>query len=265
MKFKSSAELKRLARGQLIGKYGISITALMIFASVMFCIEIPIVIIFEITFLNSAAYLLYVYLIVLIVTLLLSVLYIGYAKFFLNVSRNKDYCLKDILWGVTHHPDKIIIITFLLMVISYACMAPALLYYYIFYKTYSLPAVLIAILLYVAAYVVIIMITLRYSLVFFILVDNPEKSPLWALRESRLMMVGHKGRLFYIYLSFLGYALLGLLSYYIAFLWIAPYMAVTFSYFYMDLKGELSEPIHESSSDTSLTNNYTTNNLSNMQ
>ncbi|MBR1780745.1 MAG: DUF975 family protein [Oscillospiraceae bacterium] len=48
----------------------------------------------------------------------------------------------------------------------------------------------------------------RYSMAPYILLDNPEISPLEAIRRSKKMMAGHKGELFVTELSFFGWGLL---------------------------------------------------------
>lgn len=52
-------------------------------------------------------------------------------------------------------------------------------------------------------------------------------------------MEGNLGRLFYIELSFIGLALLGLLSCGIGMLWVTPYMMQVSVNFYRSLTGEL--------------------------
>ena len=54
-------------------------------------------------------------------------------------------------------------------------------------------------------------------------------------------MKGHKGRLFYIVLSFLGMDILVLLSLGIGSLWIMPYQSQTYTLFYLDITGQLPE------------------------
>lgn len=48
----------------------------------------------------------------------------------------------------------------------------------------------------------------RYSQAFYILADNPEKGVMECINESKAMMDGNKGRLFYTELSFFGWLLL---------------------------------------------------------
>ena len=81
-----------------------------------------------------------------------------------------------------------------------------------------------------------IVAALRYSMSIYILHDNPEISGMDALNRSKEMMDGFKGRLFGLYLSFLGWAILCLFTLGIGYLWLIPYMKVTEANFYEDLK-----------------------------
>ena len=77
----------------------------------------------------------------------------------------------------------------------------------------------------------------RYSQAMYLLVDDPKKSPIQCLRESRLLMQGHKGELFGLDLSFLGWYLLGafpVLGYAVQ-LWSRPYIATTKTLYYEHL------------------------------
>lgn len=49
---------------------------------------------------------------------------------------------------------------------------------------------------------------LRYSQAFYILADDPSKPIMQCIRESKLMMMGNKGKLFCLMLSFIGWSLL---------------------------------------------------------
>ncbi|MCI5829687.1 MAG: DUF975 family protein [Treponema sp.] len=62
-----------------------------------------------------------------------------------------------------------------------------------------------------------------YSMTFFILAENPKIPVTKAIKMSRLMMKGYKGKVFLLDLSFLGWFLLGIITLGIGFLWIAPY------------------------------------------
>ena len=77
---------------------------------------------------------------------------------------------------------------------------------------------------------------MRYSMSFYIMHDNPDLTALEALDRSKEMMEGELGRLFMLWLSFLGWFILGLISFGIGFIWIMPYYNATLTAFYEDLK-----------------------------
>lgn len=76
----------------------------------------------------------------------------------------------------------------------------------------------------------------RYSMVFYILSDNPEISAMEALTSSKEMMIGFKWKLFCLHLSFIGWALLGMLTLGIGYLWLTPYIYGATTNFYENLK-----------------------------
>jgi len=78
--------------------------------------------------------------------------------------------------------------------------------------------------------------TYSYAMTFSILHDNPNMSASDAITESRRMMDGHKFRLFCLQLSFFGWILLGIITFGIAMLFVAPYMQTAQAAFYEDLK-----------------------------
>ena len=84
-------------------------------------------------------------------------------------------------------------------------------------------------------------VTFHLALVFFLLVDHSDMGIMDALKESGTLMRGRKGKLFYIYLSFLGWSLLGMLSCGLGTLWVMPYMMQTNVNFYLDVIGELDQ------------------------
>ena len=76
-----------------------------------------------------------------------------------------------------------------------------------------------------------------YSMAYYILIDNPGMSGLDAITASRKMMKGYKGKLFCLYLSFIGWALLCIPTFGIGYLWLFPYMQLSMANFYEDIRG----------------------------
>ena len=83
-----------------------------------------------------------------------------------------------------------------------------------------------------------IVAALRYSMAIYILHDAPELTGMEALARSKEMMEGYKGKLFGLYLSFIGWAILCLFTLGIGYLWLAPYMKASETSFYENLKSE---------------------------
>lgn len=79
---------------------------------------------------------------------------------------------------------------------------------------------------------------LSYSMAFYIKNDHPEYKWKQCIEESKQMTKGHKGQLFCLYLSFIGWVLLGLLCFGVGLLWVAPYISTSTAEFYNQLKGD---------------------------
>jgi len=75
-----------------------------------------------------------------------------------------------------------------------------------------------------------------YSMTYYISMDHPEYTVDECIEASRLMMDGHKWELFVLYLSFIGWILLGIITLGIGFLWIIPYFATTIAHYYEHIK-----------------------------
>ena len=77
-----------------------------------------------------------------------------------------------------------------------------------------------------------------YAMTPYVLRDNPELKFNGAIERSMKMMEGHKFDLFYLGLTFIGWALLCILTLGIGFLWLIPYMQSAWAHFYEDVKAE---------------------------
>lgn len=75
-----------------------------------------------------------------------------------------------------------------------------------------------------------------YSQAMYILAENPDIGALEAISRSKAMMKGHKMELFVLSLSFIGWHLLGAVTFGIAYIWIIPYMSATCANFYNNIK-----------------------------
>ncbi len=85
----------------------------------------------------------------------------------------------------------------------------------------------------------------RYGLAFFILADNPNIGIMDAINESKRLMYGNKMKLFCLDLSFIGWAILSVLTFGIGFLWLMPYMHASRAGFYEVANGNLRPRIRQ--------------------
>ena len=70
----------------------------------------------------------------------------------------------------------------------------------------------------------------------YILIDNPDMTGEEAICESMRMMDGHKMDLFLLFLSFIGWFLLVVITFGIAGIWVYPYFYATLTNFYLSVK-----------------------------
>ncbi|CAH0345437.1 DUF975 family protein [Bacillus sp. CECT 9360] len=74
--------------------------------------------------------------------------------------------------------------------------------------------------------------SISYSQAFFLMKDHPEYSALEAITESKKRMKGYKGKYFLMYLSFIGWGILSMITLGIGLLWLVPYMTTSMAAFY---------------------------------
>ena len=83
-----------------------------------------------------------------------------------------------------------------------------------------------------------IMKAFSYALTPYILMDEPELTARQAITRSCEIMQGRRWKLFCLYLSFIGWGILCLLTFGIGFLWLVPYMNASVAAFYEDARAE---------------------------
>ncbi len=146
-----------------------------------------------------------------IIAILMVPLGIGTTAFFVSLIESTNFEAKD-LFKYYHDFVKIIAVTFLMglvVALGYIC--------------FIIPG---------------IVLILSYSLVPIILIKKPELGIVETLKYSREKMKGHKLDTFVLGLSFIGWAILGTLTLGILYIWLFPYMQLTFTKFYLNILEE---------------------------
>lgn len=234
---KSSSELKALAKGLLAGHYGLLAGAFLLLCG--FSAVISLLLQFVFTGGGTLSTALY-FICILIVELLSTIFSVGYNKLALDISRGKDARLETLLFGFSHLPDRVILLTVLRGLLDFACVLPGILLLAAGITLHTIPLTLVGVLALIVGLVFATILDYMYSMVFYLYLDEPEKGVIQIMRESRTMMRGNKGRFFYLQISFIGLVLLCVLTCFIGYLWLMPYMSMTCVLFYRNLAGEIS-------------------------
>ncbi len=253
---KTSAQLKALAKEQLLGNYGKIAGAFAVILAIYFTV-------FSIAYAAGMASIIgtaFVVgrqatsttivssIIVILITLIIAALFccmeVGLIYMALQISRGNKVELKDVFFSFSHHPDKVLGLFFLFSFINLLISAPVSALQIIFEEeVMDIGSTMFW--LYIVLYLVSIVgsgiLSLVYALRFYYYCDHPDMKALDCARQSRITLRGHKGRLFYMALSFLGWYCLVLLSCGLAALWVTPYALTVLANFYRELNGELTE------------------------
>ncbi|MGD9560531.1 MAG: DUF975 family protein [Oscillospiraceae bacterium] len=109
------------------------------------------------------------------------------------------------------------------------------------YIPYDVAAVLelVLLLLGIPAIILVQVAQLRYAMAPYLMSQDPNIGVMQALRTSKAMMHGNKGRLFCLQISFIGWMLLAVWFCGIGMLWVSPYVCISEAAFYLEVSGQL--------------------------
>lgn len=243
----SSASLKVLAKGQLLGKYGtvIGTTVLRWLCILPISMAISFLIgtdtIISVLLSCAAQFLL---------QLLAGFFLAGEAYVYLKTACGQRPAVNDLFHCFGGDLTKVLQLQAVLAGASLLCSLPAMILGVFALRSLLLlteeelftgnisgnaALFLVYIIVYLAGAAVSLYIGLMLSQVYYLMLDFPEYSAPDLLKMSIRLMKGNKGRLFYIQLSFIPLLLLSGLSCGIALLWIHPYRQAVYANFYLDL------------------------------
>ena len=134
---------------------------------------------------------------------------VGVSMFSLSLSRGENARLEQIFEGFKNYGT--VLGAYLLMV----------LFIFLWMLLLIIPGIIAAI---------------AYSQTFYILAEDDAISSMDALKKSKEMMDGYKWKYFCLGLRFIGWALLCILTLGIGFLWLSPYIQISYAKFYEDIK-----------------------------
>lgn len=230
-KKKTSAQLKQAARGIMIGKYRNAISILLASNLIISTLSL-----FTTSASNSTLGIIIGLIINFLITLFGTILTVGQCSFYLNVACNQTYQFSDLFTGFKIHPDKTIITQLIIQLLTALPLLPAIGVILYSFQAYNIIVVfLVGCILFILGVGISWWISLRYSQVYYLLLDFPDYSAKELLRMSRELMKGNVGRLLYIQVSFIPLTLAGLISFGVGLLLVQPYQNMTYTLFYLDL------------------------------
>ena len=228
---KTSSQLKQGARGIMIGKYRNAISILLVSDLIVSTLSL-----FTTTASSSYIGQIMGFLISFIIVLFGTILTVGQCSFYLNIACNGPYQFSDLFTGFKVHPDKIIITQLIIQLLTTLPILPGIGVMLYSFRAYNIIIVfLLGCFLLIAGAGISWWISLRYSQVYYLLLDFPDYSAKELLRMSWKLMKGNAGRLLYLQVSFISMTLAGLLSFGIGLLFVLPYQNMTYTLFYLDL------------------------------
>ena len=234
-------ELKRIARGNLQGNFAELIRAFVFCNLIVSLIETPFSSMITETLLSTSNI---IYIVALsLITIASVVLTVGQYCLHLSVARGDKVRMSDFFYPIKYDANRLILTEAILFVIRVIGLAPAIGAFVIinYYNDFNM--YLIALALCILGCILTILIEVAFGMTYFALIDGEELSVIDAFKTALKLIKTHKGRFFYMQLSFIGMYALVLLTFGLGLLWVQPYIMQTTTVFYLDIKGELDEII----------------------
>lgn len=249
--YKSSATLKSDARELLLGHYKTVVFAYAVIQCILSgCLSL---VESQSDFHSIAGNLIYLA-VYFILTLFMAVFTTGQFHMYKKLATGQIISAMDIWFAFRQIADTCMLVQ--LMIIGRILLASipfivAVLCLSIYRNFYLAPIVAF----FFIAFMIFTVVTLmNYSQVFFLVLDHPSAKASELLSMSHSLMKGHRGRFFYVMVSFWGIYLLVLLTFGIAILWAYPYVTATRTCFYLDLTHQEKDNWKETSPNPGSTN-----------
>ena len=236
----TSSELRANARGSLKGKWGKAALITLIY------IIINLVISFILRFIPFIGGFL--------MTIISLPISFGLLVTFMKLKRNEEVTYTDFLnlgfsnfgkvWGVFGNiilkliiPVVLVIVFIMVMMFSGIGAGIGVAFNSTSATTGFAGLVIVGLIGYIVSLIYLIIKSYYYTLSFYVLYDNPDKTGKEIVEESQKLMTGNRWSFFWLGLTFIGWAILASFTFGIGMLWLMPYMIVTFVAFYESLAG----------------------------
>lgn len=241
-RYKSNAILRDQAKEKLTGKYGNAIFALILVSAVTGTISGTVT-----SFIPAGGWFGNIVSILLtaVVSIFLGVMQTGIAYYFLNVACDMKHASWDVFYGFQENAGRSIQVSLVHVVLETVCTLPFQILMHVFINSFNYKYLLFAYAAMFIGYAVMTPFSLAISQSYYLLLDFPDSTARDVIETSIRIMKGHKWRLFKLELSFLPLHILCMLSLGIGYLWLNPYMRMTYTLFFLDLMNPETEQKNE--------------------
>lgn len=239
MKLKSS-QLKANARGHLTGKYAFPMIAYMITDMIISMVTMIVSLLGDTQ--SDAGQLINMGISV-ILSAIMAIFLVGQNKLCLHLARESKYpAISDIWYGFKGHADNIIVTYFRIFVREFIYSLPFGVAAVLYSVRPEISYLIFLVICGIFSAVMCIRVELDYGMIFFLIIDRPELNSKELLSKSKDLIQGKRKNLLLLYMSFIGMGILVLLTFGFAIFWVAPYMRMTLTEFYVALT---TEPVTE--------------------
>ena len=243
--YKKSAQLKDMAKDQLMGKWGLSILVTFVSSLITVMVSFSLALtqtntmntmynasgsVTGVTFVSVLFYAISV-----VASIILTIMNLGITLFFLNIACGQPYSFKDLFYGYRERTNTALALAAAMVLVEVVTLAP---YQFVLDRylengesTYLVAGIVLGI----VGLCIYVPFSLAFSISYFLMLDFPQYGAKELLKLCLKVMKGQKKRLFYIQLSFIPLMLLCILSFGVGFLWLTPYMQMTYTYFFLDV------------------------------
>ncbi len=252
IQYKKRYELKNRAKDTLEGKYGSAMSVLLLNFVLSWMVRFSIDIIGSNT--ANSVYVktgseaavqvtvLLFDLLLLLATVILGVMGAGITLYFLKLACGQPLSVRVLFYGYKADSRKILTITAALVLCEAVCLSPFQYFAQNYLSSWDRKWLLISLLALAIGLCVYLPVYLGIALSFYLMFDFPQKSGKEVLHLCWRLMKGKRLRLFCLDLSFLPLMLLCILSFGIGFLWLQPYMQMTYTFFFLDMMNPRTAP-----------------------
>lgn len=243
--YKKNYEIKNAAKDKLEGRYGGAMLILLINVAISWIVRLLVNNVASSTMnsvytmsgsMNAAMAVSFLFDgLLLAANIILGVMQAGITLYFLSIACGQQPFLKNLFYGFQNESKKALVISAALTLCQAVCLWPGQYLSQNFLSTRDGKWMLPALAATVIGLCIYIPISLGLAMSFYLMLDFPGNSGKESLKLCWRLMKGNRKRLFLLDLSFLPLMLLCILSFGIGFLWLEPYMQMTYTYFFLDL------------------------------